>query len=190
MKVTYRAYLIIIILGLSFPVHAQQKHSNGIDDIVEYVPYASVFALKACGVESRDDWKKLTLTTVASIVASTGTGWVLKHAIKESRPDGSDQRSFPSGHSIWAFAGATALHKEYGRVSPWISVAGYCVATFVGVDRVLKERHYWYDVIAGAGIGIGMTEVTWWLSRKVFNRKNDQVMIGLRGNTLDVAVTF
>ena len=64
------------------------------------------------------------------------------------------------------------------------------MATFVGVDRVLKERHYWYDVVAGAGIGIGMTEVTWWLSRKVFNRKNDQVMIGLRGNTLDVAVTF
>ena len=84
-----RVIAILFMIHYSlFTASAQQRHSDGLDDVLQYVPYASVFALKACGVESRDDWKKLTLTTVASIVASTGTGWVLKHAIKESRPDG------------------------------------------------------------------------------------------------------
>ena len=183
-----RLCAICVICVICGSVHAQQKHSNGIDNVLEFVPYASVFILKAGGVESRDDWTTLAVTTAVSMAASAGMGWVLKHTIKETRPDGSDQHSFPSGHSIMAFAGATALHKEFGSVSPWISVAGYGVATFVAVDRVLKERHHWYDVVAGAGIGIGVTEATWWLSKKVFKNKQDQVMVGFSGSTLDVAV--
>jgi membrane-associated phospholipid phosphatase len=179
-----------MMLGLSFQAHAQQKHSDGLDDVLEYMPYASIFVLKACGVESRDDWKKLAMTTAASWVASAGTAYILKRNIKETRPDGTNQRSFPSGHSCIAFAGATALHHEFGLVSPWISAAGYGVATFVAVDRVLKDRHYWYDVVAGAGIGFAATEATWWLSRKVLKDKSDQVSIGFGGNALDLAVTF
>ena len=183
-------WLLILMLALSLPSHAQQKHSDALDDVLQYMPYASVFALKACGVQSRDDWKKLAATTAASWVVSAGTGWVLKHTIKETRPDGSDRKSFPSGHSIIAFAGATALHKEFGKVSPWISVAGYSVATFVAVDRVVRDRHHWYDSLAGAGIGFAATEATWWLSDKLFKNKKDQVYIGFGGNTLDVAVRF
>ena len=184
------ACLIILMLGLSLQAHAQQKHSDGIDNVLEYMPYASVFALKACGVESRDDWKQLAVTTAASWVAAAGTSYVLKHLVDEERPDGTDQRSFPSGHATIAFAGATALHKEFGKVSPWISVAGYGTATFVAVDRVIKDRHHWYDVAAGAGIGIVATEITWWLSDKLFPKHSDRVQIAFTGTTLDVAVRF
>ena len=142
-----------LILVISLGTRAQQRYSDGLDDVMQYVPYASVFALKACGVESRDDWKKLAITTTASWVATAGAGWILKQSIKEWRPDDSDQKSFPSGHSMIAFAGATALHKEFGKVSPWISVAGYGVATFVAVDRVAKDRHHWYDAATGAALG-------------------------------------
>ena len=69
-------------------------------------------------------------------------------------------------------------------------MTGYGVATFVAVDRVLKDRHHWYDVVAGAGIGLAASEATWWLSRKVLKSSNDQVSIGFSGNTLDLAVTF
>ena len=179
------AVLVSAVYGM-----AQQKHSDGMDDVLEYVPYASVFMLKACGVESRDDWTKLAVTTVAAWAASAGSGYILKHTVKEWRPDNSDQKSFPSGHSIVAFAGAMALHKEFGKVSPWISVAGYGLATFVAVDRVVKDRHHWYDVAAGAGIGFVATEVTWWLSDKVLKNKKDHIAIGFSGNTLDVAVRW
>ena len=140
--------MTVLTLVLSIGARAQQRYSDGLDDVMQYVPYASVFALKACGVESRDDWKKLAITTAASWAVTVGTGWILKQSIKEWRPDDSDQKSFPSGHSMIAFAGATALHKEFGKVSPWISVAGYGVATFVAVDRVAKDRHHWYDAAA------------------------------------------
>ena len=186
----HRLCLLILLLGLSFQAYAQQRHSDGTDDVLEYMPYASVFALKACRITSKDDWTKLAATTAASWVASAGTAYLLKHSIKETRPDGTDQKSFPSGHACIAFAGATILHKEFSQVSPWISVTGYGVATFVAVDRVLKDRHHWYDVVAGAGIGLAASEATWWLSRKVLKSSNDQVSIGFSGNTLDLAVTF
>ena len=180
--------VLLACLLMSVGTQAQQKHSDTFDDVVQYVPYASVFALKACGVESRDDWTKLAVTTAASWVATAGAGWVLKHTVKEWRPDNSDQKSFPSGHSLIAFGGATALHKEFGKVSPWISVAGYSVATFVAVDRVVRDRHHWYDVAAGAGIGIAATEITWWLSDLVFKKNKDKVAMGFSGNTLDIAI--
>ena len=133
-----KIYLLVVLMLVTMSARAQQRYSDGLDDVMQYVPYASVFALKACGVESRDDWKKLAITTAASWVVTAGTGWVIKHTVKEWRPDESDQKSFPSGHTMIAFAGATALHKEFGKVSPWISVAGYGVATFVAVDRVAR----------------------------------------------------
>ena len=185
-----KVIILVTCLLMCVDAQAQQKHSDTFDDVVQYLPYASVFTLKACGVESRDDWTKLAVTTAASWVASAGTGWVLKHTVKEWRPDDTDQKSFPSGHSLIAFAGATALHKEFGKVSPWISVAGYGVATFVAVDRVVNDRHHWYDVAAGAGIGIAATEITWWLSDLVFKKNRDRVAMGFSGNTFDIAINL
>ena len=185
-----RICLLAIILVISIGMRAQQRYSDGLDDVMQYVPYASVFALKACGVESRDDWKKLAITTAASWAVTVGTGWILKQSIKEWRPDDSDQKSFPSSHSMIAFAGATALHKEFGKVSPWISVVGYGVATFVAVDRVAKDRHHWYDAVAGAALGFGLTELTWWLSDKVIPRQKNKIAFGTSGTTLDVVVVL
>ena len=182
--------LTTVMLALCLGAHAQQHHSNTADNVLEYVPYASLFALKSFGVKSVDNWAALATTTAASWVASAGTAYVLKNNIHETRPDGTNRRSFPSGHTSIAFAGATMLWKEYGKTSPWIPVAGYGVATIVSVDRVVGDHHYWHDVVAGAGIGVATAEVTWWLSRKVFKSKREQVHVGFSGNTLDVALTF
>ena len=184
-----KRFLLFFLMSLVTTVHAQQKHSDTIDDIMQYTPYASVFALKAFGVPSRDDAGKMAVATVATWVSTAGAGWVLKHSVKETRPDGSDRKSFPSGHSIVAFSGATALHKEFGKVSPWISIAGYGVATFVAVDRIANDRHHWYDVVAGAGIGIAGAEICWWLSDKLLG-SGSNVAVGTSGNTVDVTVRW
>ena len=182
-----RIIVICLLVCFSTIANAQEKkHSDGLDDVLQYVPFTSVFALKGLGVESKDNWEDLAITTAASWVMSAGLTYGLKHSVKEWRPDYTDQKSFPSGHSAIAFAGATMLRHEYGHLSPWITAAGYSVATFTAVDRVIKDRHHWYDVVAGAAIGAGMGELTWYLSRKLFNTNN--VAIGFNGTQMDVVV--
>lgn len=186
-----RRYLYVYVLFLTwavFPAHAQQRHADGIDNVLEHVPMATVLALKVSGVESRHDWVQLVLTAGASYLVTAGVVQGLKWTVHEWRPDDSDKRSFPSGHTALAFSGATVLHHEYGHLSPWISVAGYGVATFVAVDRVAKNRHHWYDVAAGAAIGVMATEGCYWLSRRLFRKK--EVSVAFTGQAFDVVLTL
>lgn len=182
------ALLLILAFAGTHGLRAQQTHGNGPDDVLQYVPYATVLALKTCGVESRHDWKALATATVMSWMVSAGTTYVLKHSINEWRPDRTDRNSFPSGHATIAFAGATVLHHEFGRVSPWISVGGYAVATLTAADRVRRDRHHWYDGAAGAAIGILGTELTYVVTDRLFPESN--VDVGLTGSGIDVAVRF
>lgn len=182
--------VLFLFLTQTCVLHAQQRHDDTVDDILQYSPYAAVAILKACGVGSRDTWGKTVMAAVASWTVSAGVGYALKHTVKETRPDGTDRKSFPSGHAIIAFAGATNLHKEFGGRSPWISVAGYSMATYVAVSRVIHDRHHWYDVAAGAGIGILGTEAGWWLTEKLLHQKKGNIAMGFSGNTLDVCVRW
>ena len=89
----------------------------------------------------------------------------LKDAVREERPDGSDNRSFPSGHTSMSFAAAGTLHKRYG----WkIGIPAHAVAALVGTARVKADKHYAHDVIAGAAIG---EAAAWLITRK----KSDKV---------------
>lgn len=164
-----KGLLLAVCLLLAQPVCSQDKpyHGDGADDYLRFVPVAGVFALKLCGVEGASSWKRLAVNTAASYVFASATTWSLKHVVGERRPDGTDHRSMPSGHAMAAFAGAHILYKEYARRSPWIAVAGYGVATAVGIDRVCRNRHHWYDVCAGAAIGLLGTEAGYWIGDKL-----------------------
>ncbi len=183
-----RGILIMLFLLINIQVSAQQKHSDALDDVLQYVPYATVVGLGLSGVDAKDDISTLLIASAGSWLVSAEIAWSLKHTIHEWRPDDSDQRSFPSGHSTIAFAGATMLHLEYGHYSPWVSVAGYGVATLTAVDRVLKDRHHWYDVAAGAGIGFLSAELTCCLTRRWL--KKEKVSLAFTGNRLDVALRW
>ena len=56
-------------------------------------------------------------------------------------------------------------------MSPWISVGGYVVATTVGVSRILNNRHWISDVLAGAGIGILSVEFGYLFADLIFKEK-------------------
>jgi undecaprenyl-diphosphatase len=60
-----------------------------------------------------------------------------------------DQFSFPSGHTITAFAVATALSTFY----PELAAGLYFCAVSVALSRVLLGMHFLSDVLAGAAIG-------------------------------------
>ena len=87
----------------------------------------------------------------------------LKYGVAKERPDTHGRTSFPSGHTYFAFSGAELLRREYGRDYPWVAVAGYAVASFVGAMRVYNNRHWISDVAAGAGIGILSVSTVYWI---------------------------
>ena len=172
-----RVKLIFLLLFTTFSMIATAQanksyHGDGIDDYLRFVPFASVFALKAIGVESTHSWKQLTLRAAASGAMTAGITFTLKQIIHKKRPDGTNRQAFPSGHTSFAFAGATVLCKEYGSVSPWIAVAGYGVATATAISRVCRHRHDWTDVAVGAGIGILSTEVCYRLGDLLTGEKS------------------
>lgn len=168
-----RVQLTIVFCALTLVANAQKAfHGDGPDDWLRFVPLGSAYVLKAVGVESASSWRRLAVNTGVSLALSSGTAWGLKHAVGERRPDWTDRRSFPSGHTTVAFAGATILDKEFRHVSPWISVAGYAVATGVAVDRVLRNRHHWHDVATGAALGVGGTVLGYWLGDKLTGERS------------------
>ena len=139
--------------------------------------------------EGGHNWPRFMVNTIASVGIGFGVKTVLKKAIKEERPDGSDNQSFPSGHATMAFAAARSIDKEFRKDCIWIPIAGYAAATAVGIERIANKRHHWYDVLAGAAIGIGSAELTWWLSDLIIG-KGSNVAVGTSGNTVDVAYKF
>ena len=70
---------------------------------------------------------------------------------------GNAYQSFPSGHTIAAFAAASVVSNETSRWWPqtrWIiGPAMYGGATLVGLSRMYNNKHWASDVLLGAAIG-------------------------------------
>jgi hypothetical protein len=59
--------------------------------------------------------------------------------------------SFPSSHSVLAWAGASALAEEYQN--PFIKVGLYSIATGISFTRIMGQQHFPGDVLAGSAAG-------------------------------------
>jgi membrane-associated phospholipid phosphatase len=88
-----------------------------------------------------------------------------------------------------AFAAARSIDKEFRKESIWIPIAGYAAATAVGIERVVNDRHHWYDVVAGAAVGYGAAELSWYLSDKLLG-SGSKVALTTTGQTVDVTYNF
>jgi len=71
--------------------------------------------------------------------------------------NGRDYTSFPSGHTLAAFAAAAAVSNEASRWWPgsqwYVGTAMYGGAAAVALSRLYNNQHWASDVIMGAGIG-------------------------------------
>ena len=74
----------------------------------------------------------------------------LKFATQRTRPDGSNDRSFPSGHASGAFALATVTEVFHG---PLYGIPAYLLASAIAVSRIDANKHVASDVVAGAVLG-------------------------------------
>ena len=142
-----------------------------VDDYLQYLPAAVMLGLKAGGVESRSSWGRMLVSDAFSVLLMSGVVNGLKYGLQELRPDVSNRRSFPSGHTATAFMTATMLVNEYGHKSPWVGVGAYTVASATGLMRVANNKHWISDVLAGAGIGILSTELGYYLADLIFKEK-------------------
>jgi membrane-associated phospholipid phosphatase len=109
------------------------------------------------------------------------TVYSLKKITRVQRPDGFGTNAFPSGHTATAFVAAEFLRQEYKDVSPWYGVAGYLAATATGALRMYNNKHWFRDILPGAGFGILSTRVAYWIypaiKRKFFKDKPMNTMI-------------
>jgi membrane-associated phospholipid phosphatase len=147
------------------------------DNYLQYAPAAGVYLLNAAGIYGRNKIFDRTIILTMTTIVSTSMVTALKHVTHQLRPDGSTYNSFPSGHTTTAFIGAEMMNQEFGWRSPWYSVVGYTMATGTGALRIMNNRHWLSDVIAGAGIGILSTKFSYWLYGKWGNRKHPNQLV-------------
>lgn len=150
--------------------------NSPIDNYLQFAPLAAVFGLKAAGVKSRSDFiNQVVITAKAELLMSVIVRG-MKAWIPSDRPSGG-LNSMPSGHTAQAFVSATILDMEYRDTSPWISVAGYAMATTTGMYRMINNQHWISDVLIGAGIGIFSTKVVYYTHRYRWGKKNNMVIL-------------
>lgn len=175
-------------------VNSFSGHRLTFDDWVQYAPAVTYAALGAIpGINSRLNFKERILAEASTYVFVAALTEGAKYIIHETRPDGSDCRSFPSGHVAKAFAGAELIRLSYPA---GVAAGAYVVATGVAFMRLYNHRHWVNDLVAGAGVGILSARAAMWmmpLYRKWFHlsRRPGTVMaIAPTPSGLSFAMTF
>jgi len=166
------------------------QFSTTFDNYLQYAPMAAMFGMKAFGVKGRSSWGEMLTADLISAATMAGLVNGLKYTVKRERPDGSRKNSFPSGHTATAFMAADMLYKEYGQLSPWVGIGAYSAATTVAVGRMLNNRHWMSDVLAGAGIGMVSSELGYFFSDLIFKKKSLTEMVGAATDYTDILSYF
>lgn len=109
------------------------------------------------------------LTQLAKSEAATVVlAEVMKTATHQTRPNGKDDKSFPSRHTAVAFSAAQFMQMKGG----WeYGAPAYLAASYVANSRVEAREHRWRDVVAGAATGA--------LTTYYFTHDNQSRWVGL-----------
>ena len=157
-----------------------QEVATGFRTIAEPGSWIIGGSMYAIGRLSKQrDMADLGLHGTEAIVVGSGVAGVLKGVFGRARPYvhpptdstgfdpqdfqfgrgflNKDYQSFPSGHTVAAFAAAAAVANETSRWWPswkWaIGPAMYGGAAMVGLSRMYNNKHWASDVMMGAAIG-------------------------------------
>ncbi|MDR3713485.1 MAG: phosphatase PAP2 family protein [Puia sp.] len=165
-----------------------------LDNYLQYAPGAAVYLFNVVGIQGKNNFRDRTIVYLAANAMMGITIEVLKHAIPAERPDGSGNDGFPSGHTGTAFVAAEFLRQEYEEVSPWYGIGGYAAAIATGYLRLYNDKHWFSELLPGAGIGILSTKAAYWIypairRRLVRTKKAGDINRGRRDTGL-VALPF
>lgn len=155
-------------------VNEHNLSNSKLDNYTQFIPAAMVYGFNLAGIKGKHNFKERTIILATSQAITTAIVIPSKKIIGEERPDRSNNMSFPSGHAAIAFSTAHFLFREYNETNYWLSLSGYPFAIFTSIYRVINNKHWATDVIAGAGVGILSTELTYWLYPKINSLFNVQ----------------
>jgi hypothetical protein len=152
-----------------------------IDNYLQYAPAFFVYALNAAGIKGQNKFGDRTMIYLMANAMMGATVQSLKSITKIQRPDGGGTNAFPSGHTATAFVAAEFLRREYKDVSPWYGIAGYTMATATAYLRMYNNKHWFRDLLPGAGIGMLSTDLAYCIypsiKRVFFKNKPMNTMI-------------
>lgn len=147
------------------PLFGSVRGAQDYSDVARVVlqSEAIVTGLLAPGGEDGGRWalakSKGLLVEGAAAGITTGITTGLKSAFGRERPDGSDNRSMPSGHASSAFAAMALSNRNLdyipiGRAERVaLQAANVALASSVAWARVEGEKHFPTDVLVGAALG-------------------------------------
>jgi len=146
--------IVVALLALAAPplAHASDRAERAGDVLALGLP------LLAAGLSLNEGDTGGFWQLARSEALTVGSILVLKEVVHSTRPNGRDDKSFPSGHSGIAFAAAHHIQLKHG--ASW-GLPAYAMAGLVAWSRVDAREHRWRDVIAGGAIGVLSTA---WLS--------------------------
>lgn len=145
----YRFFAIIVVLVFFSSLNAKgtvtERYGDYIQISLPIIAYSTILLLD--DKDGENEFYKSFFSTFAAT-------HILKHTVKEERPNGTNTKSFPSGHTSVSFQSATYIHVRYGFK---YAIPAYLGASYVGYSRVYGNKHYVHDVLAGAIIGSGFS---------------------------------
>jgi hypothetical protein len=167
------------------------RESHGrLADWGRFAPKLLQLGLAFSGQTGRYSNTRTLVSDVIGFAALAGSTSAIKNTTGQLRPDGTDRKSFPSGHAAMAFVTATMLDEEYGHVSPLITIGGYALSTATAFDRARGNRHYAGDVLAGAGIGIVSARLGYWIGSLIFGHRGITAPAGDDDAIYEIHPTF
>ena len=153
-----------ILSNSKLKINLQKKidgNSNTkVDNYLQIAPAGIIIGLESFGLKGAHKPLQTAMIFSISNVILNSVVQPIKHITKINRPDNSDFKSFPSGHTTEAFASAELMRIELNGNYPWLSFTGYLMAATTGYLRMYNNKHWISDVITGAGIGIASTKLS------------------------------
>jgi hypothetical protein len=151
------------------PVFGSPSHAGLVSDYLRdtLILEALAMPLLTPSGDALDEWVPaksrgyaVELGAIGAVGAATES---LKVGMHRHRPDGTDDMSFPSGHTSAAFSCATLANRNLEStealedVRPALVIANTVLAATVGWARVEAGKHYPSDVLFGAALGHFLT---------------------------------
>ena len=88
-----------------------------------------------------------------AFAANIMSTYAIKSLSQRQRPDGSNNYSFPSGHTSNSFLAAELINQIEGMP---LSVPFYLLSINTALSRINDKKHFLSDVVFGAAIGISI----------------------------------
>lgn len=161
---------------------AERIQSDAIEDVIRLMnrlgggmnPVMIVVFFLVAGTAYREGrWVSHAIAMAISGLAAGIAAQVVKHLVGRARPElwlgtahyaPGSSTSFPSGHTVGAFALAGVL--VFSARSRVLRVVAFLLASAVGLSRILAFRHWSSDVTASAAIGL----LTAWIVVRIVSR--------------------